>query len=131
MNRSPAHFRPTIIALCLAVLAMRIAGIHLHLCFDGSEPPLSYHVADSGIHHADEHGAGETHSDRDMPVAGDAVAKKSTHDQDASLLWFVFALLLFLLPPARQIVPAATDPPRLRSLFSWLRPPLRGPPVPA
>jgi hypothetical protein len=108
---------------------MRIAGVHLHLCFDGSEPPLSYHVADSGIHHADEHGAGETHSDRDMPVAGDVVAKKSTHGHDAALLWLVSALLLFLLAPARQIRPAATDPPRLRSPVSWLRPPLRGPPA--
>jgi hypothetical protein len=130
VNRSSTRVRLFVIAICLAVLAPRIVGAHLHLCLDGSEPPLSYHVADSGIHHAEEHGAGESHSDRDMQVGGDVLAKKSTHDQDAAALWFVFALLLFLLAPARRIVPTA-DPPRLRSVFSWLRPPLRGPPVPA
>ena len=130
MNRSSRRLRLLVTALCLAVLAPRLAGAHLHLCFDGSEPPLSYHVADSGIHHADGHDSGESHSDRDMLVADDLLAKKSTHDLDAAALWFVYALLLFLLAPARRIVPAA-DTPRLRSLFSWLRPPLRGPPVPA
>lgn len=130
MNRSTTRVRLFVIALCLAVLAPRIAGAHLHLCFDGSEPPLSYHVADSGIHHADEHGAGDSHSDRDVRVGDNVLAKKSSHEYGAAALWFVFALLLFLLAPARRISPSA-DPPRLRSVFHWLRPPLRGPPIPA
>lgn len=130
MNRSRTRLRLILATMCLSLLVVRVAGVHLHLCFDGSEPPLSYHLADSGIHHADEQEAGESHSDRDMTVADDLVAKKPAHDQDATLLWFVFALLLYLLAPVRR-VSFATDLPRLRSVFSWLRPPLRGPPVPA
>lgn len=131
MNQSRTRLRLILATMCLSLLVVRVAGVHLHLCFDGSEPPLSYHVADSGIHHADGHEAGERHSDRDIPVAGDVVAKKPTHDQDATLLCVVLALVLFLLTPARKLRPDATHPPALRSFFTWLRPPLRGPPSPA
>jgi hypothetical protein len=120
-----------IAALCLALVVLRVGGIHLHLCLDGSEPPVSYHVADSGIHHLDEHDAGESHSDRDMALADDLLLKKAAQALDSLLILFAFSLLLFLV--SRSIAPRqVADPsPRLRPGLSWLRPPLRGPPSPA
>jgi len=116
-----------LIALCLAMISLRVAGAHLHLCFDGTEPPVSYHVGDSGQHHADQHEAHEQHTDRDMPVGEDFLLKK-TVDDTGTLALFAFALLLFLLAPARQLRRVDHQAPPLRHSFSWLRPPLRGPP---
>ncbi len=122
------HLRWIIALLCLALLLLRVSGVHLHLCLDGSEPPVSYHLVDSGVHHPDGHGVGETHSDRDMPVAGDVVAKKSSAASDTLLLLCVLGLLLFLLSPARQPRLAELRAALPRQSFHWLRPPLRGPP---
>jgi hypothetical protein len=120
-----------IAALCLALVVLRVGGIHLHLCLDGSEPPISYHVVDSGIHHLDEHDAGESHSDRDMALADDVLLKKTAKAQDSLLFLFALTLLLFLVARSPEPRPAATAPRRLRHSFSWVHPPLRGPPTPA
>jgi hypothetical protein len=118
-------------ALCLALVVLRVGGVHLHLCFDGSEPPITYHVADSGIHHLDEHAAGETHSDRDMALGEDVLLKKPAKAQESLLFLFAFALLLFLLSRSTEPRPAADARARHRQGLSRLRPPLRGPPTPA
>jgi hypothetical protein len=121
--------------LCLSLLILRISGAHLHLCFDGSEPPLSYHVADSGIHHVDgpghgtahEHSHEQSHDDRDLDVGQDLLLKKLAN-KDVTLALIAFALLLFLLSrsPAVAHTPYHAPPPgRPRA---YLRPPLRGPP---
>jgi hypothetical protein len=127
----PRDPRWLITALCLALVVLRVGGVHLHLCFDGSEPPISYHVADSGIHHLDEHEPGETHSDRDMALGEDVLLKKPAKAQDSLLFLFAFALLLFLLSRSSEPRPAADAPARHRRGLAWLRPPLRGPPSPA
>jgi hypothetical protein len=127
----PRDPRWLIAALCLALVVLRVGGVHLHLCFDGSEPPISYHVADSGIHHLDEHEAGETHSDRDMALGEDVLLKKPAKAQDSLLFLFAFALLLFLLSRSAEPRPAVDAPARRHPGFSWWRPPLRGPPTPA
>jgi len=126
----PHAKRWLIAALCLALVVLRVGGVHLHLCLDGSEPPVSYHVADSGVHHLDEHDAGESHSDRDMALADDLLLKKPAKVLDSLLVLFTFCMLLFLVH-ATGPRPSPGAPPRLRHLFSWLRPPLRGPPSPA
>ena len=120
----PRDKRWLIAVLCLGLVVLRVGGVHLHLCLDGSEPPVSYHVADSGVHHLDEHDAGESHSDRDMALADDVLVKKPAKAQDS-------LLLLFLVSRSTGPRPAADAPPRLRRPYSWLRPPLRGPPSPA
>jgi len=114
--------------LCLSLLLLRVSGVHLHLCLDGAEPPVSYHLVDSGVHHQDEHGAGETHSDRDLPVAQDVAVKKPSGVSDTLLLLCSLALLWLLLPPARQPRLSALQSLLPRNRFHWLRPPLRGPP---
>jgi len=127
----PRDKRWLIAVLCLGLVVLRVGGVHLHLCLDGSEPPVSYHVADSGVHHLDEHDAGESHSDRDMALADDVLVKKPAKAQDSLLLLFTLTLLLFLVSRSTGPRSAADAPPRLRRSVSWLRPPLRGPPSPA
>ena len=127
----PRDHRWLIAALCLALVMLRVGGVHLHLCLDGSEPPVSYHVADSGVHHLGDHDAGESHQDRDMALVDDLLLKKPAKAQDSLLFLFAFALLLFLLSRSAEPRPSSGAPPRHRPAFSWLRPPLRGPPSPA
>jgi hypothetical protein len=112
----------------VAIFALRVAGLHAHLCMDGSEPPLSIHVSDSGMHHLDEAAAGEKHADRDMPIASDVLVKKPTGDFDVSLVAAFCALLLFLLARPRELFAFPSPPALGRSARTRLRPPLRGPP---
>src|ERR1700748_2865001 len=74
--------RPTLLVrtcltvLCIAILAMHVSGAHLHLCFDGGDPPASVHLtADVDGQVADKN-AGKPHHDSDVSLSGEAVAKK-------------------------------------------------------
>ena len=133
------NLRWLIAILCIAVVVLRVGGPHLHLCFDGSEPPVTLHVTDFGDHHAGSHHADDSHAetlladfaheDQDVGVGSDLVSKKLSGDADVAVLALLCALLLFLIP--RQLgttfawlIPVA-GPDR-----SHLRPPLRGPPLP-
>lgn len=134
----PLTTRWMIATLCLAVIVMRVGGSHLHLCFDGSEPPVTLHVTDVGDHHADGHHSSEAHAatlladfaheDQDVGVGSDLVSKKFSGDLDLALLALVCALLLFLIARARGATIAwrfsVSIPDR-----PHLRPPLRGPPL--
>jgi len=129
--RSQTTLRWFVAALCMALLVLRVSGLHLHLCFDGSEPPLSYHLADSGIHHQDEHAAEEPHTDRDVGVADDVLVKKPAYSGDIPFLVFVLTLLLFMIAARRGPGRPNESPARPPRPHPWLRPPLRGPPTPA
>jgi len=111
------------------MVVLRVGGLHVHMCLDGSEPPVSFHVEDSGLHHLDEVAAAETHEDRDLAIASDLVVKKPFGDLDLSLLAAFGALLLFLLARPRELLAFAPLPVRVRSARTRLRPPLRGPPA--
>lgn len=111
--------------VCAALLFARLGGAHLHLCFDGSEPPASLHVTDSG-HHADHHD-GATHDDRDVWLLGDALTQPGKLGMDLPLLLAAVWLVMLLFTRLR-LVPAAPlrvadSPPR------FCRPLLRGPPL--
>lgn len=127
MPRRPHTIAALIALLCLALVA-RVGGAHLHLCLDGSEPPVSLHLSDSGVHHADE-SSSATHTDQDIAVGAEALVKKSSGDLDLPALAFVLALLLFFVALSRDVLPAFLSPPRLSPARVRLRPPLRGPPV--
>lgn len=110
--------------VCVALLFARIGGVHLHLCFDGSEPPASLHFEDSG-HHADHHLA-DAHNDRDVSLLADALTKTGKLSLDFPLLLaaFCLSLLLCALRPVYR-------PHQARTLWpppDFLRPFLRGPP---
>jgi hypothetical protein len=117
--------RLVIVLLCAALLASRIAGAHLHLCLDGSEPPVALHVADGGEHHAEN--SGESHADQDVTLGGDYLSKKSGQ-VDPGLLALCLALLLFFLPRLRAGIPDHLAPARPRAARINGLPPTRGPP---
>jgi hypothetical protein len=115
-----------IVALALlAFVFARLAGTHVHLCFDGSEPPLTTHTVDSGAlgHHS---GEPQTHDDVDVDPIDDVLAKTAKIDLPILALLLVGLLLLFahdrVLPRTRQRIPPPHRPPR------FLRPLLRAPP---
>jgi hypothetical protein len=120
--------RPFVLILALLAFAFgRLTGAHLHLCFDGSEPPLTLHTADSA--HVDHHaGDSHHHDDLDVEPIGDLLAKSA---QLVMLAVFAAAILLLALlaPPWRL---ATVDRESLRPPHPpprFLRPPLRAPPV--
>lgn len=60
------------------LLALQVAGTHLHLCLDGQAPPVQVHRVDLPGGH--EHGhegsnAALEHADQDVLVAGNAVVR--------------------------------------------------------
>jgi len=111
---------------------MRVGGAHLHLCFDGSEPPATLHLEnDGGVHHSHE-GQGAMaeveHQDMDVALADDVLVKKSGLDFDFLALIAAAVFLLYSLPQLlcrlsgiELLVPVAAH-------RAHLRPPLRGPP---
>jgi hypothetical protein len=111
----------------LAVLITRLAGIHLHFCFDGQEPQATMHASDGSIHN-DAHHADSEHTDQDIDYLDALLAKLSERSLSLPLL---FAAALLLLPPCtvslRGRLSAASDP-RPHLAAPRLRPPLRGPP---
>lgn len=113
--------------LAIALVAMRMSGIHLHLCTDGQEAAASVHLLDGSIHHAGDD-ADEGHQDRDLSIFGAAIFKKYDAAGDViPLLGVLF--LLFVLPRVRSSISFAriTElPPGPRLYFT---PPLRGPPL--
>lgn len=126
MTRSPT-LQWLLTLMCVMLLMVRVAGPHLHLCFDGQEAPASFHVLDIGLHHTAGHGA--PHQDTDVSLAVDGVSKtgKSISFGDlpvvllaALLIWILFQTpRRFLLPMLPAVAPARP---------AFLLPPLRGPP---
>lgn len=123
-----ALLRPWIITLmCLALVIARVSGAHLHLCFDGNEPPVTFYLNDQGPHHEGD-SAKVHHQDKEASVTGDAVAKTNKPVFDlplfllaALLLWSAFQLVYRFSPPISASVRPIAVP--------YLRPPLRGPPL--
>lgn len=124
--------RPLLLVLaCIAVLVMRLGGVHQHLCFDGSEAPSALHFVDGGLHHV-ETASGNLisddvhHHDVEVSAADDGVTKLPSLDLPVLALLIAIGMLL---PPARR---SGLRPARLVTLLApsraHLRPPLRGPP---
>ena len=125
MHLSPRTLFAWIVFVSVALVATRIAGSHLHLCFDGSEPPISFHSLDLNDHHGEEE---FEHNDQDVSLPNATIAKIVPTFLDA---FIVAALAIIFIVPllTPSFLPrnrTASFFPRLLLLF--LRPPLRGPP---
>ena len=140
----PNHSRYTLLIVlfaCFALLAARVNGTHLHLCFDGQEVPAEIHLGDAGLHddhplstldltHAEHHHALldiPAHDDVDIDITADSLSKLPKLD------WPVMALLVMLVFSLSGLGSAGFWP-RHRALHRssphiYLRPPLRGPPL--
>lgn len=124
------RFNPFLLwTVVMAVLAVRLADTHLHLCFDGQEAPTSVHLADASVHHDEDHDDGPAHADQDIDPFIGTLVKSDDDPQPLFALIVATLLTIELLPPDHAIpalnreIPLATDPP------FYLRPPLRGPPA--
>ena len=132
----------------VASLAVLFAGVtnahaHVHLCFDGQEPPASVHVSDADGHHdgvrpidhADDHEHHDNdahhdddadHDDVDLDLANPALAKTVKHDIAAiASLWLKGAAIV----PSKARAPALDFERPAHSFRPYLHPPLRGPPL--
>lgn len=113
--------------LCLALLMVRVGGSHLHLCFDGTEPPASYHVVDVDPHH-ESPGANVAHQDADVAVSADMYSKPSKSGDHLPLVLMTAIFAFVLIRGRRNSVPPYSTP-ALQAAQELLRPPLRGPPL--
>ena len=119
--------RPWLLTLlCVMLLVVRVGGAHLHLCFDGGEPPVSLHLMDNGVHHGAP-GMDAAHQDADIAVAGEVLAKFAKLGLDLPVLLLAALLVWSLLQAPRQPAPGYRNPLSV-STARTLRPPLRGPP---
>ncbi len=112
-------------ALCAVVLLPRLGGPHLHLCLDGSAPPVSFHISDS-VGTELHSGTDVSHQDQTVDVSNPVLGKVWPPGLDGALLLIVAVLLAIsqqaLLHPVVRTIPVPGSP-------RFLRPPLRGPPA--
>lgn len=116
------HF--ALVALALWLIASW-SGVQGHFCFDGSEPPIAFHINVMDGHLFDE--PGEADQDVDIQKPQSLSAKPFQWDVFAPLMAVVFIILL-QQQPVTSVLPVRNlrfHPP-LR-----LRPPLRAPPATA
>jgi hypothetical protein len=117
--------RYMLVLLFAALLVGPLTGAHLHLCLDGAEPPAGLHLFDVGQHH-DESTFDSGHSDVDVKVLGELIAKGKDEGQWPMAL--LVAVVLLSLPR----IPRGSPVPRVSHFIPspplFLRPPPCGPP---
>lgn len=113
--------------LALVLLSVRVADAHVHLCFDGKEPPASIHVGDGGSHPCDI-GTFKGHSgDRDVQLSPDSLVKKDSLPDHWVPIFLAF-VVHFVAPHSDERFDRNTAPLSIAAPV-YLRPPLRGPPA--
>ena len=110
--------------LCIAILAARMGGLHLHFCLDGKQAISSVQAGQVGSDEFKPH-----HQDTDVSLVGDTLIKNIDSATVLPVL-LTAAVLLFMLATPRNagfsrffdrfLIPD--------SLGFYFRPPLRGPP---
>lgn len=125
MSCRPANRVCLPLLACVMALLVQAAGVHLHLCLDAGELPMSVH-ATGADHHADHHEEGR-HQDVDLAWVAESAIKppQTVLTLLPLLLAVVWACLLGTV--RRTGPPFAPAPPVLPSL-SLQGPPPRGPP---
>ncbi|MGE3530881.1 MAG: hypothetical protein AB7I12_03735 [Steroidobacteraceae bacterium] len=110
--------------LLVALLATRVGGAHLHLCFDGQEPPASVQLG-----HPDLDVFHQSHEDKDINLFGNVLIKNVGSTFDLPFL-LAAAVLLFVVGALKGANYSRNlDRTNIPSSFGlYLRPPLRGPP---
>lgn len=112
--------------LCIALLAVRVGGAHLHLCLDGQEPASAVHVGGDSLAH-DQAESGPAHQDYDVDLISNPLGKFAKIDFSPIALLLAVTLLLLT---GRRIEPVPR-PLVLQGFHSpaRLRPPSCGPPL--
>ena len=129
MIHSRLFVRACITLLCITILVMRVGGAHLHLCMDGSEPPVSVHLTADMAQDEGATSVDQTHHDQDLSLSGEVLAKKSDGAPHLPML-LAIAVILFLIPLVRlPVVPRDRTSLIHRIPIFRIRPPLRAPPL--
>lgn len=131
--RLQARVRWAAVRACLALVALAILVVpmgraHLHLCLDGSEPPVSL-IFDDGYPHAPKAGLQGTFHDVDVSLPAEALAKKSGSTFDAPEFIAATAVLCRMPRTAPIDLRCERDSPITPILAFAVLPPLRAPPV--
>ena len=127
LRRSPIA-RVLLFLACACLILARVNGTHLHLCFDGNEPPSSIHLVDDGD--ADLHfGAHSPHQDLDVSLVGNVIVKHDTAGVDLLPALVAAIVLLGLLQTIAVRLPIARHSGTTPTSIFELRPPTRGPPA--
>jgi hypothetical protein len=125
MNRGVTLF---VILLCTIFLVIQSTDAHVHLCFDGQKPAVTFHIENGAELNAHLTEAGLNHHDLDIDLGVNSITKLPKVDLPVLALLFSALLIAFNLlgkPPL-----ARSRSTRFRYQFpSHLRPPLRGPPA--
>lgn len=120
--------------LCVLVVTLRLTGVQEHLCLDGGGPPVTLHFgADALLQHPGDSlaDARAPHSDTDISVAANLVAKRCDGSAAMPVLLATAALVLGVLPAPSGSAIGPEDPLGLPgTLDSYFQPPLRAPPAP-
>ncbi len=128
MHCSRPFLRIWIALISLAIMVMPVSGAHLHLCFDGGEPPATFHAIEDGSAH-DAPAVGGAHNDKAVSLEGVALAKKQdgTFDLPAALTAVTLVIRIPVTSPAPAFDTDVATPVPLR--IARILPPLRAPPV--
>ena len=125
MRRHFQSMTPLLWVIAFALLIVRTADAHVHLCFDGQEPPSSVYMFNDT---PDYDGADSTRQDQDIDALGPVLVKKMAHADTLSPIP-VTGVVLILVPQQRDSqreLSTQNPSPKLADLFLPL---LRGPPA--
>ncbi len=116
------------VALLLSgvLLLLQVSGAHLHLCFDGQEPPVSLHVLDSGPEHFPG-AAYSQHQDEELESGLASLLKKSFSDLGPPVASATF--VLNDASTSQSLLKIRWDERPVPYSITRLLPPSRGPPA--
>ncbi|MBL8268531.1 hypothetical protein [Steroidobacter sp.] len=119
-------FAKTLWLLAIALLLIRVGEAHLHLCLDGADRLVAFHVKDTPNHAGGKEVSG-SHTDLDLAVSASALIKKLAVDElpPVAFAFFFIALIVPLMHGSWQ--PTSLVTPAFSTAHSR-RPPPRGPP---
>jgi hypothetical protein len=126
---APKRYNRMILLLCSLLMLLRIGGVHLHLCFDGHEQPVTLHILDGGAEHPEGTGLGH-HIDENVDDGATSIVKSAVAGLNGLPLLIIVFTLFALVPLVMFVRLDRTLPPVFRTL-TCLLPPQRGPPLTA
>jgi hypothetical protein len=127
MSKFSARRKCVALLLSGVLLLLQVSGAHVHLCFDGQEPPVSLHLLDSGAEHFPGL-AYSQHQDEELDNGLASLSKKSAADFDSPPIPSP-AVFLFAASASHFLLKIRWDDSPVPHSATRLLPPLRGPPT--
>jgi hypothetical protein len=113
--------------LSFALPLVWVAGAHLHLCFDGLEPPVALHHLADGGNHLDHHSPQQQHADADVDF--DTLLRRATENGHHAPAVAPTAAQASMPVASTTLARRVMAPSIVRAAPWFLQPPLRAPPV--